>query len=67
MEAAILEIEDNIARIEALFTEADFHRKHGQQMTEINEELASEKERLSELFNRWEELEAIRSGQEQTG
>ncbi|HEV8541441.1 MAG TPA: ATP-binding cassette domain-containing protein [Verrucomicrobiae bacterium] len=67
MEATILEIEDNIARIEALFTEADFHRKHGQQMTEINEELASEKERLSELFNRWEELEAIRSGQEQTG
>ncbi len=61
MEATIMEVENNIARIEALFAEPDFHRKHGQRINEINEELAAEKERLSRLFERWEELEAIRS------
>jgi ATP-binding cassette subfamily F protein uup len=61
MEAAILEAEENIARIEALFAEPDFHRKHGQRSNELNEQLAAEKIRLAELFARWEELEAIRA------
>lgn len=61
MEAAILEGEDNIARIEALFAEPDFHRKHGQRTTELTETLESEKARVAALYRRWEELEAIRS------
>ena len=52
--------EERIAEIEALFAEPDFHRKHGQQTSGLLEEVASEKEKLSTLFARWEELEKIR-------
>jgi ATP-binding cassette subfamily F protein uup len=62
MEAAIAEVEEEIARIEALFVDPDFNRKYGQQMEEFNAQLAGEKEKLNALFARWEELEAIRAG-----
>lgn len=61
IEESIAEAEQNIARIEGLFAEADFHRKHGQQTAELTAELESEKQRLKKLFRRWEELEALRS------
>jgi ATP-binding cassette subfamily F protein uup len=60
MEAAILAVEENIARIEALFVEPDFHRKHGSRTSELTAELAAEKERVLQLYERWQELEAIR-------
>jgi ATP-binding cassette subfamily F protein uup len=60
MEAAIHQTEENITRIEAMFADPDFARKHGPRLNEINAELASYKEKLSEQFARWEELEAIR-------
>jgi ATP-binding cassette subfamily F protein uup len=62
MEGAIAAVEEEIARIEALFTDPDFNRKYGQQMGELNAQLAEHKEKLSGLFGRWEELEAIRLG-----
>jgi ATP-binding cassette subfamily F protein uup len=61
METAIQEAEQNIARIETLFLDPDFHRKHGNRSEEINSELAREKERCASLYHRWEELEAIRA------
>ena len=66
MEATIAEVESEIARLEALFTEPDFNRKYGQQIAELNQELDANKEKLNTLFARWEELESIRaaSGQE---
>lgn len=60
MEAAICEVENRIAEIEALFAEPDFHRKHGQRLDELTAELAETKEKLAGLFARWEELEALR-------
>ena len=64
MEAAILEAEANVARIEALFAEPDFHRSHGARTTELTAELDAEKERAARLYERWQELEAIRAAQE---
>ncbi len=61
MEAAILEVEERISEIEALFGDPDFHRKYGQQTDEFTTELAGQKEKLAALFARWEALEAIRS------
>jgi len=61
MEAAILVAEETIARIEALFAEPDFHRKHGQRTDALTAELAGEKQRLAALYDRWEELEALRA------
>jgi ABC transport system ATP-binding/permease protein len=61
IEPAIVQAEGRIAEIEALFLESDFHRKHGQRMDEINSELAETKERLTALYQRWEELEALQA------
>ncbi|MGZ4964089.1 MAG: ABC-F family ATP-binding cassette domain-containing protein, partial [Limisphaerales bacterium] len=61
MEAAVLAAEENAARIEALFVDPDFHRKYGQRIDEMQAELAAEKERIAKLYERWQELEAIRT------
>ncbi|MBC8003554.1 MAG: ABC transporter ATP-binding protein, partial [Opitutaceae bacterium] len=59
IEAKILAAEQEASRIEALFSEADFHRRYGQQIDQFNKELASAKARSAKLFERWQELEAI--------
>jgi ABC transport system ATP-binding/permease protein len=64
IEPTILEVEEKIAELEALFVDPDFHRKHGQRMDEINRELAEAKERLAGLYARWEELEKIQAATE---
>jgi ATP-binding cassette subfamily F protein uup len=64
MEAAVLAGEENVARIEGLFVDPDFHRKHGQRTDEIKAELGAEKERVAKLYERWQELEAIRTASE---
>jgi ATP-binding cassette subfamily F protein uup len=64
MEARIAECEANVQRIEAMFADPDFHRKFGPQTAELTEELSREKEKINELFQRWEALEAIRSAAE---
>jgi len=61
MEAQILATEEEIARIEGLFATPDFHRIHGQQTGQITANLAAAKESLAKLYERWEELEAIRA------
>lgn len=65
MEEMIVGVEENIAKIEALFADPEFHRKNGQRTTALSEELGSLKRRLAELYERWEALEAIRSGAQQ--
>ena len=62
MEASILAVEENIARIEALFAQPDFHRDHGPRTNDLMAELAADKERVAKLYVRWQELEAIREG-----
>jgi ABC transport system ATP-binding/permease protein len=61
MEANILAVEENISRIEQLFAEPDFHRKYGAQTQDFTAELAAEKAKLAALYERWEQLEAIRA------
>jgi ATP-binding cassette subfamily F protein uup len=61
MEASIHAVEERIAEIEGLFADPDFNRKYGQQTAELMAELSTEKEKLSELFARWEELENLRN------
>ena len=61
MEAQILAAESDIARVEALFATPDFHRQHGAQTNQLVAELAALKERVTQLYGRWEELEAIKA------
>jgi ATP-binding cassette subfamily F protein uup len=60
MEAQIHAAEAEIARIEGLFASPEFHRTHAAQTNELTVQLAEAKEKLTTLFARWEELEAIR-------
>jgi hypothetical protein len=66
IEPQILALEKEIARIEGLFVSPDFHRTHATQTNELLERLAAAKEKLPQLYVRWEELEALttpRSGE----
>jgi ABC transport system ATP-binding/permease protein len=67
MEARILEVEAEIARIEELFASPDFHRTHATQTNQLKADLAAAKQRLAEVYERWEELEAIRLGAQDKG
>lgn len=60
MEPKILAAEKEIARIEGIFTAPDFHRTHATRTEELMAELAAAKEKLAQLYSRWEELEALR-------
>lgn len=62
MESQILAVEEEIARIEALFAKPDFHRTHATRTNDLVAELASAKERVARLYARWEALEAIKAG-----
>ena len=61
MEAQIHAIEAEIARIEGLFAQPDYHRKHATQVNQLTDELEAAKENVVKLYARWEELETIKT------
>ena len=61
MEAHIQTIEAEVARIEGLFIQPDFHRKHATQVNRLTDELEMAKEQITSLYARWEELERIKT------
>ena len=65
MEEAVFATEAEIGRIENLFATPDFHRTHAAQTNALMAELAACKEKLGQLYKRWEELEAIKTASEQ--
>jgi ATP-binding cassette subfamily F protein uup len=64
MEARIHAADEEIARIEGLFASPDFHRTHAPQTNALKAELAAARENLGVLYDRWEELEAIKAASE---
>ncbi|MGC9940330.1 MAG: ABC-F family ATP-binding cassette domain-containing protein [Verrucomicrobiota bacterium] len=60
MEAQIHAIEAEVARIEGLFADPEFFRKHAAQVNQLTSELDTAKENVAKLYARWEELEAIK-------
>ena len=65
MEAAILNAEEEVTRIEGLFADPEFHSTHGPQAGELTKALKSAKQQVASLYTRWEELEKIRTASEQ--
>jgi len=61
MEAQIHAVEAEVARIEGLFADPEFFRKHATQVHQLTTELDAAKEQVPKLYARWEELEAIRA------
>jgi ATP-binding cassette subfamily F protein uup len=60
MEEQIHAAEAEVARIEGLFADPEFFRKHAEQTNQLKAELEAAKGGVTELYRRWEELEAIR-------
>jgi len=66
MEAQIRAVEAEVARIEGLFSNPDFFRKHAAQVNQLTDELEAAKKNVSKLCARWEALEAIRVAAERS-
>lgn len=66
MEAQIHAGETEVARIEGLFADPEFFRKHATKANQLTAELDAAKENVTKLYARWEELEAIRAASTST-
>jgi ATP-binding cassette subfamily F protein uup len=61
IEAQIHAMEAEVVRIEGLFADPEFFRKHAAQVNQLTHDLEAAKVKVPQLYARWEELEAIKS------
>jgi ATPase subunit of ABC transporter with duplicated ATPase domains len=61
IENKILVAEIEVEKIEAVFLDPDFFKKYAEQTKELNEELSLAKASVQILYDRWEELEDLKS------
>ena len=66
IEAQIHGVEAEVARIEGLFAQADFFRKHAAQVNQLTDELNAAKANITKLYARWEQLEALKAASAQS-
>ena len=60
IEEEIMKAEDNVAKIEAIFSSEDFYLKHAEKTNELTAELLSAKNKVKHLYERWEILESLK-------
>ncbi|MBT8037413.1 MAG: ABC-F family ATP-binding cassette domain-containing protein [Verrucomicrobiae bacterium] len=60
IEDDIMAAEKKVAQLEASFEAPDFYEKHGDNWQQLETELKEAKEKVPQIYARWEELEAIR-------
>ncbi len=61
IEEKIIEAESEVERIEKIFTSPDFYLKYAEKTNELNSDLEKAKENVKKLYERWDELERLRS------
>jgi ATP-binding cassette subfamily F protein uup len=61
IEAQIQALEAEVARIEGLFADPEFFRKHAAQVNQLTDQLDATKVNIAKLYARWEALEAIKA------
>jgi ATP-binding cassette subfamily F protein uup len=61
IEAQIHAVEAEVVRIEGLFANPDFFRKHAAQVNQLTDDLEAAKKNVAKLYARWEELEKIKA------
>ena len=57
MEQAILEAENRVAELEAIFQTPDFYARHGHEAARLKEDLEKSRKECERLYSRWEFLE----------
>ena len=60
MEETIMQAEQKVADLEALFALPDFHVKYGRQVNDLMAQLDAAKAEVTRLYARWEELESLK-------
>ncbi len=60
MEVEIHAAEAEVARIEGLFADPEFFRKHATQVNQLKDDLEATRHKVTQLYARWEELEAVK-------
>ncbi|MFN2477382.1 MAG: ABC-F family ATP-binding cassette domain-containing protein [Chthoniobacterales bacterium] len=61
IEATILDAEQNVTRIEKLFSAPGFYMNRSNDIPALEQELQDAKTRVAQLYARWSELEALRA------
>ncbi len=64
IEEVILEAEEIASALETEMSEPDFYTQHTHDWQEYEEKRASARQKVSDLYDRWEELEAIKQASE---
>ena len=59
MEATILAAEDEVVRLEAIFSAPDFYATHASDWQKLEVDLRAARDRVAQLYERWAELGAI--------
>jgi ABC transport system ATP-binding/permease protein len=62
MEETILAVEEEVATLEGLLNDPQFFVTRSQEFPEVEAKLAVARSRVTTLYARWQELEAIRAG-----
>ncbi|MEO8167690.1 MAG: ABC-F family ATP-binding cassette domain-containing protein [bacterium] len=62
IEQDIKKAEQEVVRIESIFSADDFYAKHGNRTVQLTEDLAVAKKKVQKLYDRWHELEELRDG-----
>lgn len=61
IEGKIITAESEVKKIENIFSSPDFYKKYAQQTNEFNQQLEEAKEKVKKLYERWDELEKLKS------
>ena len=61
IEEEIMNAEETVKEIQAIFLSPDFYLKYASQTNELNRDLEVAKEKVKQLYQRWEELEEIKN------
>jgi len=62
IEREIVDAEAEVVRLEAIFSKPDFYEKHGDEVSQLKEDLDAARANVDRLYARWNELEELKSG-----
>ena len=61
IEDKIIAAEEEVARLEKIFSSTDFHEKYANKTVELMQEFDEAKKKVQQLYTRWEELEKLQN------